>query len=437
MRRLGAINLNLFPPSVSPDIVASFWAPAVTAAVVSQQTAILADQRAQLRCEKVGALSWRAAAQYLVAYKMEQAQRKGSLYRLAHNLSRDIQHGPQGFLDAKRGSVYDGMFKTLEKNLSRANQAGLQEFRFVNGLSGASCRGSHPLDKPPSWLSEIQVIPLTFYSKTEATGGFGCNISIQFVFKEKSEYATSGYDNSLYSLVQSNGGLWAPSVGVEKNPWCMAYVGVKAETQPRIPFSPFGPVTLKARAFAKPFGGRIGPWFHSRWSRNSSFSSGSPNMRTDPLLPPRRIQGETPPSDPRDLVDIQRFIPNYSRYPRDRHGLMSLFFLEHALKEDFMDISPNSNKRTWKDWKHIFTGSQKDFLQINPERRRLEMAVIAPDLFDAHYYSIQPDFFRAYWHGGEGLQALLKEDLGYNGFLGWGPLLPDLGSFPDPPQLPL
>ena len=44
--------------------------------------------------------------------------------------------------------------------------------------------------------------------------------------------------------------------------------------------------------------------------------------------------------------------------------------------------------------------NQKDFLQISPERRRLEMAVIAPDLFDAHYYSIQPDFFKTYWHGG-------------------------------------
>ncbi len=59
------------------------------------------------------------------------------------------------------------------------------------------------------------------------------------------------------------------SMGVEKNPWCMAYMGVSVKTAPKIPFSPFGSVTLKARAFYKPFGGRIGPWYYSRWPSGS------------------------------------------------------------------------------------------------------------------------------------------------------------------------
>ncbi|NJL25350.1 MAG: hypothetical protein HC902_09335 [Calothrix sp. SM1_5_4] len=72
------------------------------------------------------------------------------------------------------------------------------------------------------------------------------------------------------------------SIGVEKNPWYMPYMGVKAQVAPRQIFFPFGDsVELVARAFAKPFGGRIGPWYQSKWDRGAQSSTGGIDGFTD------------------------------------------------------------------------------------------------------------------------------------------------------------
>ena len=92
--------------------------------------------------------------------------------------------------------------------------------------------------------------------------------------------------NNLYELV-TNSGFGDPfeqlqnySVGVEKNPWMMAYVGVKATTESRQVFAPFGgAVQLTARGFAKPFGGRMGPWYAQNWTRGDSQSLVTPSIR--------------------------------------------------------------------------------------------------------------------------------------------------------------
>src|SRR5690606_738342 len=101
------------------------------------------------------------------------------------------------------------------------------------------------------------------------------------------------------------------SMGVEKNPWCMAYVGVKAESTPSIPFS-LGAIKLVARSFAKPFGGRIGPWYKSVWSPGADQSNGG--FRVDPLAPPRRDDAIGNPKDPTRA-------PNYSRFIGDNYGI--------------------------------------------------------------------------------------------------------------------
>ena len=118
------------------------------------------------------------------------------------------------------------------------------------------------------------------------------------MLKKLLQFATFGNEPS---------GLQRMSVGVEKNPWVMAYVGVKARTKPRQIFFPFGPkISFEARSFAKPFGGRIGPWYGSRWSQSAQRSEG---QKVDPHLPPRVEAG--------GLLNSQldrTLFPNYSRF---------------------------------------------------------------------------------------------------------------------------
>ena len=210
---------NLFIPQVNvTERIASFNAGLVFNVGQLINTAQQAQQQLINKCMRVGVVNWRTAAQYLVAYKMEQAMRKEALYLLAHNLSRDLQQSQGGFLDTKGGGVYEGIYKTLQKNLSRANRLSLDSVRFMNSLSHANCQGAGQGGggTPPPWLSEINVIPLVLYTQTRFTGT-GCQYNLEFLSQSASPYANTSYDNLLKGLVQANdGGLWRPSLGVEK-----------------------------------------------------------------------------------------------------------------------------------------------------------------------------------------------------------------------------
>lgn len=55
----------------------------------------------------------------------------------------------------------------------------------------------------------------------------------------------------------------APVVGVYKDPSIMTYYAVRVRAKAKLPFSPFGPIEMKAYAAAQPFGSRIGPVLNS------------------------------------------------------------------------------------------------------------------------------------------------------------------------------
>ena len=392
-------------------------------------------------CFRAGVTNWRITALYLAAYKLEQAMRKEALYVLAHNMSRPLQDsgGGDGFLDMKGDSVKKGMEKTLKKNLSVANRKspGL-EYTFINSLSQGDCRGVGDVRKAPGWLSEINVLPLALYADDSECvhGGTGYEAEQKRAPLDTPAYINHAlnddnkdWDQDLDLIVKHNEGLYQMSVGVEKNPWCMTYVGVYAETRPRIPFSPFGPVRLKAKAFAKPFGGRMGPWFHSEWPSGSFRSKGGPDNRTDRLLSPRLDDTGLLSLPP--ISDMGAFIPNYSRYVGDEVGLQSLFFLKHMVKafsETFKfddDTFLMEDRNSWEDWGAALKG--EDFLSANDKTRALEMIAIRPDLFDTYFYSIQPDFYNTYWRDLHPDHGNLLGRLGYTG----PSFLPDLGFDPE------
>ena len=207
-------------------------------------------------------------------------------------------------------------------------------------------------------------------------------------------------DNANFDI---EGGNYAYSLGVEKNPWVWVYVGVKAETRPRALFFPIGPrLKMVARAFAKPFGGRIGPWYQQTWLPGSSRSSGGPNEKVDYLLPPRNNpQGDIPnPSDKTRL-------PNYSRYPGDTLGMNS-YLSQAAFRASnggpLGGVQDLNSYAYYSELAMMFRrGQPNDILawDVNANRapsiREYELLAIAPDLFDITYYSIEPNFNVNYW----------------------------------------
>jgi hypothetical protein len=253
------------------------------------------------------------------------------------------------------------------------------------------------------------------YTDVEATGG--CNAQLEPIQNLPARpggmaLLTAGFPQGLDA---SNLFAWRDnnfladsdfqfSIGVEKNPWYMPYVGLRVKTTPRQIFFPFGSgVEMVARSFAKPFGGRIGPWYQAKWDKGAPNSDGA---LTDSLMAPRVAAGGllNSPDDPRRL-------PNYARFPGDTLGLTSKLGLNELNGLANLRIKFDYYKNIKED---MGAGSPNDILAWDaptgksPEVRNFELAAIAPDLFDITYYSIEPNFTENYYARLSANKAALK-----------------------------
>jgi hypothetical protein len=398
------------------------------------------------QCRKVGQQNYFSLARFIAGYKFDVANRKKLFLNLANELSREKP------FDVDGKEIREGVYKTLLRNLTIQNSDSLKasygeegngngnnerNFEFLNGLALGDCGGKGNDLEPPGWVSEMLIFPYLRYLDAACEG----DTSTRFFAKpislgnESSDplyktVITEDMLRQLKPLVDEPTGedprqrLFKSSLGFEKNPWCMAYVGVKAKTTPRIPFTPIGSVTIEARAFAKPFGGKIGPWYGTTWQSGQPKSSGqSLTTKTDILVPLRVDTGRITvnPNDP----DVEiNFAPSVSRYWGDEIGQRSELTMAHAAqaihrieKIDFM----------W--WTHLLDddldtiGSAGDSLAWDneagrsPPMRNLEIASIAPDQFDITHYSIEADFadnylLRLRQGYGNKYNYLMRPDLG-------------------------
>lgn len=387
-----------------PPIVASFIGAAHTAARVTD----LANKSMRLRCEFMGPYNYVVLGRFIVAFNIDQGERKTLIYKLANGLSNTTDT----FIDIEGEDAKDGIRKTLDNNLTAANKAAITSFKVFNSLASGPCAESPAAGSsavPPGWLSEISIYPRASYKMCIYSGG-SVNESVNIDVRPRD--AGTGADEkdfapvidylSQYIADGRVGSVYRPSLGVEKNPWCMAYVGVRAEAEPEIPFA-FGKIKLKAVAFAKPFGGKIGPWYGKTWSPSTQESSGYGDaQRTDPRTPPRCPLGavENCTAQGQDAVTTL----NYSRFPGDPVGLASRTVHGQYGKSIF-DLG-NPSFDMWKDIESPADsrGGETDILAwsdraADKKMRELEVASIVPDLFDLTYYSIDPDFFNNYYAG--------------------------------------
>ncbi|MGE4132682.1 MAG: hypothetical protein AB7F86_13645, partial [Bdellovibrionales bacterium] len=370
-----------------------------------------------IQCQKHGAYNWWFAMSILHAFRLDQRNRKQVIFALARNLSTE-----NDFIDLDGNSVLQGARETFLKNLTYGNRqsftSGQGDFQMLNSLGGV---------RPETWLVENKIIPTLLY--TDVNNEPGCNASPQPIQNLPERPGARDLLNQPFPQGLAAGNLlqWRTenflqdsdyqfSIGVEKNPWYMAYIGVKAETNPRPVFFPFGGgVKLVARSFAKPFGGRIGPWYQSRWERGAPNSSGD---LVDPLMAPRVAAGGllNSPDDPRRL-------PNYSRFPGDTLGMSASMSLNAIAGLGSVAISFDYYKNIKED---MVEGAPNDVLAWDgaggsPEIRNIEIAALAPDLFDITYYSIEPNFTANYYNR-------LVANRGRLGIPGGTPIRADLGQ---------
>lgn len=377
-------------------------APGFNASVISQFER--AKDTIKKSCQNISPYNWGFATIITAAFRMSTTERKKEILKLAQNLS-----SKDDMLDVRGESIRAGALKTLKYNLTASNKApgsfdeqDPKDFEFINGLAQGGCDSPDAIGFP-SWLVDIPISPIVRYTELKTEGGSSsqCSATVR-------SYDTPPSGDTI-NLMDPNGTLRKlagepegksiehSSRGFEKNPWCLAYIAIKAKTKPRKPFAPFGaPIQMEAKAIAEPFGGRIGPWNGKRWPAQALESDNSD--QTDPLAVPR---GDF------DSKYGSLYLPNYSRYPGDRYGLksrMALGWMRDTLAMAFSSQAENL-KMKYGDYGDIINSivRQGDPLAYNTQTnnpgnsRRLELAAVAPDLFDMAYYSIDPQYNKDFY----------------------------------------
>lgn len=422
--RMGTISLFKAPAYIAGH--QAFSASIRNASLAYRESAIE-------RCRVAGTYNYILFGSFIVSYNIDQGDRSLFITQMARSMSNKTDD----FWDIDGQSVKLGMEKTFQNNLTVANRDGITEFSIYNSLANERCNASgRGAAEPPKWLNTINAAP-GFVYVDQLCGERGkpdiypvakpmpsspsdtANFPQYWQNARNPEQAQIVQELSNFIGFRQPGDPYNFSVGVEKNPWCMAYVGVKAETSPKIPFS-LGPVKLIARAFAKPFGGRIGPWYRANWSPGSLESNSG--KRVDPLLPPK-MSDKALLANPKDPTRA----PNYSRFVGDQYGIKTRNFhyqfgraiyelderwkragpdgylaVSNGVAMDYKDEAPN-----FEHWTvHLpFEFAKKEgnwdilaWANNGPSRMRdLELSAILPDSFDMAYYSIEPDFYHNYY----------------------------------------
>ncbi len=367
-------------------------------------------------CKEAGIMNFQYAARMLAHFRSDGVVRKNMIATLADNLTRSEP------LDLRNQPIREGVEKTFRRNLTDTNSNGVQNIQYFNSLGSGGCA------QMSDWLSEIKINPVIFYSDWDSDQSNGQCTAAQIKQNRGGGPAQEpfGFQDAIFQNQRNDSQVllshwagepstpgWHSSVGFEKNPWCMVYSGVRATTAIRKPFDPTGGgVTLEARGFAKPFGGRIGPWYGKTWSRGSPNSTvSSRDQMVDPLLPSRDAPGSSASTGQYDDV------ANYSRYPGDTLGITSLRAMG-AMVQNFMRVMAHNDRldpsaialANYSDLNGVprlqvtgdslarvgSTGSAAGLNKV-PKQRVFELAATAPDVFDALYYSIEPRYYDNYF----------------------------------------
>ncbi len=396
-------NLCKGPHTNVPNVpIPPVIAPFIPANLIFQQMAIKGQAHIAKTCNTFATFNWWYASSILMSYALDQENRKKVIRAIAANLSLKMDGNQGDMLDLDGYSIYQGAKKTFEKNLTDSNLRSHPKFELKNPLEGKSQK---------DWLPEIEVYFSVVYDDVVGTSN-SCTAVARLVSDQPQHYDVAFlqgvFPGSLpaewdllhnYVVALRSFGVGDPrrlSLGVEKNPWYWVYVAAKATSTPTQMFSPTSRSTpFVARAYAQPFGGRVGPWYGKLWPNGNSESSG-PQLQE--RAPPRLGAGGAIRAS-----QVRQILPGYSRYPGDIYGETASNYLQ-SLANLFNPVSNQGGVASnFTDYASIFStfyGGPHDSLayrnQVTAPFRPFELAAVAPDLFDITYYSIQPNFGKKY-----------------------------------------
>ena len=338
--------------------------------------------------------SWLLGIMSFIHFRRDQAARKYMIHQLAKIMAGDGPTGHPHGTDLNGNSIAVGVKKTFEKNLSFINKKAFERDieRDINPLKQFN---SLQRAQPTSWLMDQEFLTSGFYAHFHGTGAGDCNRAIEYVNYPPTFIAGQAATQNLINEI-GNHGSWPcpdpnkcnPSAGLMKKRSFIIFYSVKVEldykNQIFLPFSQ--DIKLKAKAFAKPFGGRIGP----KTPRDFATSRSS----ADKLLPllPRDPTNPPPPMDPYQF-DI-KFGPNYSRYPGDLYGLRSKYVSYYWMNHVRGSARGHKNVKHYYPYNYPHSNDPLARGEIAPGTgviaRKWELAAVAPDLFDITYFTILP-----------------------------------------------
>ena len=450
-QKSGTDDFNIPLPSVPPTVSGPGGALSFLGLSLFMQGNSAATQAALTHisnaCVEKEAFNYYELVNFILAWKRDIANRKQTIIYLANLLSNNSND----FTDLDGNSVVAGARTTLEKNLTYQNNgSNLKVTNFYNSMASA---GAGTPTHAPVWLQDIRIYPLFFAFGADdclAGGkihytGYPINVGLprgpsplnaplDQILKMGSDpnFASLGFAQFLASYATppnndlvteppidnvGDASLMAASLGYEKNPNFVPYVAYHAESTPQLPFSPFGTITLKATAYAKPFGGTIGPWSSGQWPNGSQISTGTPTSQIDP---PRWTGGPPPTAAmvKNGGFGASQYVPDTTRYVGDAAGTKSYLTMTNYAKI-FDQFGGNSISLTF--WSHLVTDPMNDYVtspsasssngdmlaypnvaSAGPKNygnmmRHFENAVVAPDNWDVTNYSIDADYYRNYY----------------------------------------
>lgn len=400
-------------------------------------------------CKSTGPTTLAQLAKFYASYIQDVHNKMLFMKMLMVNMSAEEKEQ----LDIEGNKVIDGVKNTFRNNLTEANNSSLDKdniFETYNSLSpanGGECsyRSVTNVRKPegdPSvaLFAEINFGFIQYFilKCTQAASNGDRNFQAQSIYdlanipkldpdlhaQIKSLISLATADRIQEIMAQNNSDH---TIGIEKNPWCGVYYGVKATSTPVIPFLPISKVTLHASAFAQPFGGSVGPRAYKEWvpTSNRSDATGGATTQTDRNLPIQNLlaSGTTFST----LKDNIKILLNYSNYVGDAKGLADTkvvatyhdMLLSRTVANDSQppvssnktveptrgtDSSKPTNWPSYSEWNNLVADMSKPEYDPlaqgengqNSFMRDIEISVVAPNQFETTYYSIEPDFYNVY-----------------------------------------
>ena len=368
--------------------LAGFFIPLVSQAI-DMQAAL--SQKVDRTCKGESVINWLMGQIFLSQFRLDQKDRKMMIHALYNATLKKDQ-------DLDGNSIKEGVKRTFEKNLTWVNRQNMAsaDFEIFNSLKDEDIE---------NFLKAIYIYPVLEYLHFYSGGGVLCSdvgehkYSYYIPVSFPSDDVTNKYINYItqwMSLFKQNQYTGSPSqeqfispltLGYEKNRDFRVYYGVSValpHSSVHQLFSPFpstDSLKLKASAFAKPFGGRIGP----PWDK-------------DPLLQNQiaavRTAGSGTPLHPWVLK------PNYSRFPGDDWGLIhkeahgQYYFLK---QEEWLDRGPNpfsiNNYSNLTDHDPLASSGGNPFFVL----RMMELMAVAPDIYDVMNYSFFNNYMTTYF----------------------------------------